>query len=104
MRIIACDFDGTLCENRFPEIGEPKLHVIEHLKYEQNNGAKIILWTCREGEFLTRAIEWCKQNGLTFDAVNDNVAESVRMMNCNSRKVFAHEYWDDRSIACPKQS
>lgn len=31
-KIIAVDFDGTLCENNWPEIGEPKKEVITYLK------------------------------------------------------------------------
>lgn len=98
MKIIACDFDGTLCENRFPDIGEPRFHVINRLKEEQKNGAKIILWSCREGEMLQAAIDWCKKYEIVFDAINDNLPETLKWMETNSRKVFANEYWDDRGI------
>lgn len=30
--IIAVDFDGTLCENKWPEIGMPNEELIEYLK------------------------------------------------------------------------
>lgn len=46
-KIIAVDFDGTLCENNWPEIGEPKKEVITYLKGRQAAGDKLILWTCR---------------------------------------------------------
>ena len=35
--IIAVDFDGTLCENKFPEIGEPNKPIIDYLKKKQND-------------------------------------------------------------------
>lgn len=50
----AVDFDGTLCENAYPEIGAPNLPLIDKLISRRRLGAKIILWTCREGEMLTR--------------------------------------------------
>lgn len=49
----AVDFDGTLCENAYPEIGAPNLPLIDKLISRRRLGAKIILWTCRDGEMLT---------------------------------------------------
>ena len=71
--IIAVDFDGTLCENKWPEIGMPNEELIEYLKKRQANGEKLILWTSRNEEQTKEAVEWCKKYGLIFDAVNDNV-------------------------------
>lgn len=48
----AVDFDGTLCENAYPEIGAPNLSLIDKLISRRRLGAKVILWTCREGELL----------------------------------------------------
>lgn len=33
--IIAVDFDGTLCENKWPEIGIPNEELIEYLKIKE---------------------------------------------------------------------
>lgn len=98
MKIIACDFDGTICQNKYPEIGEPKISVIEQLKAQKELGTAIILWSCREGKMLEDAIEWCKQFGLIFDAVNENISETRTWMEVSSRKVYATEYWDDRAV------
>ncbi len=69
--IIATDFDGTICENKYPEIGEPRNNTILYLKEKQKNGAKIVLWTCRVDELLDAAVKWCRNKGLIFDAVNE---------------------------------
>ena len=98
MRIIACDFDGTLCENKFPDIGCPKRKIIKKLKQEQQNGSKIILWSCRESILLQSAIKWCKDLGIVFDAVNDNLSETIEWMGYNPRKIYATEYWDDKGM------
>lgn len=97
-KIIAVDFDGTLCENKYPEIGKPITTVIESLLNEQKNGAKIILWTCRCDNELKAAVEWCKEHGIIFDAVNDHLPEMKEKFCNNTRKVFANEYWDDRAV------
>lgn len=95
--IIAVDFDGTLCENKFPEIGEPNKPIIDYLKKKQNEGDKLILWTCRNEEQTKVAVEWCQDQGLTFDAINDNLPEIVEAFGSNCRKIFANEYIDDRN-------
>ena len=76
-KIIAVDFDGTLCENRFPEIGKPNFVLIEGLKALRKAGNKIILWTCRVDHWLEEAVGWCKALGLEFDEVNNNLPEKI---------------------------
>ena len=95
-KIIAVDFDGTLCENKWPQIGAANQGLIKHLKEEQKKGNKIILWTCRAGERLTEAISWCANYDLHFEAINENLPEVLHWMGGDSRKIFAHIYIDDR--------
>ena len=95
--IIAVDFDGTLCEECWPEIGSPNLKLIGELIYRKSLGDKLILWTCRSDFCLAQAVKWCASYGLTFDAVNDNVQEIVDKYGSNSRKITADVYIDDRS-------
>lgn len=97
-RTIAVDFDGCICESKWPEIGEPRQEVINELIRAQAEGSRLILWTCREGELLDAAIMWCLNRGLRFDAVNDNLDENKRLFGNNCRKVWADEYWDDKSV------
>jgi len=97
-KIIAVDFDGTLCESKWPEIGAPRKDVIRELIKQQAEGAKLILWTCRSDKLLDEAVTWCLDEGLVFDAVNDNIPEMIQMFGNNSRKVSATEYWDDKSV------
>ena len=94
-KVIAVDFDGTLCENKWPDIGEPNEELIQHLKDERRKGSKIILWTCRTDERLENALAWCEERGLKFDSVNENIPEAVEMYGEDTRKIFAHEYIDD---------
>ncbi len=60
--IYAVDFDGTLCESRWPGIGAPNTKLIEYLIKKRKEGAKVILWTCRVEEKLQEAVEWCKEH------------------------------------------
>ena len=96
-KIIAVDFDGTLCYSNWPELGDPNEGLISYLKEWKKQGNKLILWTCRAGEPLDNAILWCKQQGLEFDAVNDNLPEIVSLYGNNSRKITCDYYIDDRA-------
>lgn len=97
-KTIAVDFDGCLCEAKWPDIGPARQFVINELLKQQAEGAKIILWTCREGEQLQAAVMWCLNHGIKFDAINDNLEENKEHFGNNSRKVWANEYWDDKSV------
>ena len=96
--IYAVDFDGTLCESVWPDIGEPNMALIEHLKKRRAQGNKIILWTCRAGERLENAVEWCKIYGLEFDAVNENLPEAIKQYGGDGRKIHADVYIDDKAV------
>lgn len=95
--IIAVDFDGTLCENAWPEAGEPNMPLIEWLKMHKANGDLIILWTCRQEEHLDTALRFCNSYGLYFDSVNENIPGTAEKFGYNSKKVYADIYIDDKN-------
>ncbi len=111
--IIAVDFDGTLCDHRFPEIGQEVPGAFVWLKHFQDCGVRLILWTMRsdlisdarscEGhaadrQYLTEAVEWCKERGVTFWGVNSNPEQKSWTQ---SPKQYAHIYIDDAALGCP---
>lgn len=102
-KIIAVDFDGCLVVNKWPEVGAPIEKNINKLKAEQADGAKVILWTNRVGEALEKALEFCKEQGIHLDAVNENLPEIVDAFGGDCRKIFANEYWDDRAVLMSEQ-
>ena len=95
--IIAVDFDGTLCENKWPEIGAAKWNTIQTLIAARAAGARLILWTNRVGSRLREAIEWCRNRELEFDAVNENLPEILAAFTTDCRKVYADIYLDDKA-------
>ena len=98
-RIIGVDFDGTLSKTiSYPEPGEPIQEVIDYVKQAQLEGAYVILITMREGMSLKMAVNWCKEQGLEFDAVNDNLPHMKEFFRNNPRKIFVTEYLDDRNM------
>ena len=101
--IIAVDFDGTIVEHRYPEIGKEIPFAVATLKELQKDGHKLILWSVREGELLDEAVKWCEERGLRFLAVNRNLdengpGESLGTNPSFSRKLKAQVFIDDRNV------
>lgn len=97
-RIIAVDFDVTLCYSNWPELGEPNRPLIEYLRSQKDQDNKFILWTCRAGEALDKAVSWCQEHELEFDAANDSLPEIIELYGNNSRKITCDYYIDDKAI------
>jgi hydroxymethylpyrimidine pyrophosphatase-like HAD family hydrolase len=95
--ILAIDFDGTIVDNKYPAIGKPKLFAFETLKKLQKKGFVLILWTYRSGRSLEEAVEYCKQEGIEFYAVNKSYPEEDYSEDI-SRKINADIFIDDRNV------
>ena len=100
--IIAVDFDGVLCESRFPEIGAPDYEVVSLVRQLIDSGAEVVLWTSRAGKRLTEAVEWCADRGLRFCAVNENAPSNRERYAAEypepSPKVYADVYVEDHDL------
>lgn len=116
---IAVDFDGTLVTNKYPDIGEPlqgftfNRTLIEEMKLLRTHGHKVILWTCRNAKALEDAVSFCKEHGLEFDAINDDLEENKVgweeslewwRKSGKARKIYADIYLDDRALSIDFQS
>lgn len=95
--IIAIDFDGTIVEHRYPEIGRVIPNSFKVLKKLKADGHILLLWTYRSGEELEKAVNYCKKHGVEFHAVNNNSCDEEFDMTY-SRKIYADLYIDDRNI------
>ena len=104
--VILIDFDGTIVQHDFPRIGEPLEGAFETMIALKNDGWQLVLWTCREDyghliskQYLTAAVNFCAENGVEFDAVNETIMEhEFRPEDCLKRKPHAHFHIDDRNL------
>ncbi len=101
MSTFLIDFDGTVVQHKFPEIGEPLPHAFEVLHALKNAGHELILWTCREDsrhrKYLAEAVRFCKERGLYFDAINEPLPHDFREDGLK-RKPHAHCHIDDHNF------
>ena len=97
--IIAVDFDGTIVEHKYPEIGQEVPFAIKTLKMLIKDQHRLILWSVREGALLDEAVEWCRARGVEFYAVNKDYPEEEKEKNNHfSRKLKADFFIDDRNV------
>ena len=98
---IAVDFDGTIVEHRYPEIGRERPFATQVLKMLIADRHKLVLWTMRKGQLLDDAINWCKERGVEFYAVNTETNDQCGTMERSqnfSQKIHADIFIDDRNI------
>lgn len=95
---IAVDFDGTIVEHRYPEIGHEVPFATDTLKMLIKEGHRLILWSVREGKLLDEAVEWCRERGVEFYAVNKDYPEEGREDRNYSRKLKVEMFIDDRNV------
>ena len=95
---IAVDFDGTIVTHAYPNIGKPIPFAIDTLKkLQQEDHHQLILWSCREGQLLQEAVDYCAARGLEFYAVNSNFPEENAEI-VRARKLEADLFIDDRNL------
>lgn len=95
---IAIDFDGTIVEHKYPEIGKEIMFAFQTLRALQEQGHQLILWTYRTGKELDDAVEYCRRNGVEFYAINSSYPEEVFDEDYDSRKIDADLFIDDRNL------
>lgn len=96
--LIAVDFDGTIVEHAYPKIGREIPFAIDTLKKIQSECHQLILWTVREGDLLDEAVEFCRQKGLEFYAVNSTYPNENKESKHFSRKIKAEMFIDDINL------
>jgi putative hemolysin len=100
--IVGVDFDGTIVDHRYPDVGQPVPGATYWLRKFAAAGAKILLCTMRgqktnDGDMLTPAVQYCQQQGIPLYGVN----RSPNQGWTDSPKPYAHVYIDDSAACCP---
>jgi hypothetical protein len=96
--IVGVDFDGTIVEHRYPEIGKPVFGAIKALKRLRKAGVHIILWTMRSGRELEEAVAYMERAKIPLYGVNCNPDQSSWT---TSPKAYCNIYIDDAAYGCP---
>jgi len=97
MKVGSWDFDGTLCQHAFPQIGMLNNGIVNILKERKAAGDWIIIWTCRseENNGIKPLKEWLAKHEIPYDGINEN---PPWLNFSTSNKIYADYYVDDRSV------
>lgn len=105
-RNIVVDFDGTLCDFAYPDIGPIKKNAVATLKLFKSMGFNIIISSCRTCKYYPEIfaakdgilgkyskghlamVDWLEYNGVPYDEVDDGT----------KGKPMADYYIDDKGI------
>ncbi len=98
IKYIGVDFDGTIVEHRYPNIGPENTPAFYYLKKFVDCGAKLILCTMRSGDSLDEAVMYLRNNGIELYGVNENPYQKNWT---DSPKPWCHLYIDDSAFGCP---
>lgn len=99
---LCIDFDGTIVDHRYPDIGEPVPGAIQWLKRLHKCGGRIILFTMRSDEpgrmLLTDAVDYLRREGVELYGINRNPDQDTWT---SSPKAYGELYIDDAAFGCP---
>lgn len=95
---LSIDLDGTLFEDKYPEITELLPNAKEVINYWHSRGHKIIMNTCRANHYAENAKAYLIQNGIKFDFFNENDPKLIQKYGADTRKISADFYLDDKSL------
>ena len=100
---ICVDFDGTIADHCYPDIGNLIPGAVVWLRKFHVMGHKTILHTMRsddgpDGLVLSQALKFCNDNGIHLDHVNENPSQKEWT---SSPKIYGHYYVDDAAVGCP---
>lgn len=98
MAILALDFDGTIVENAYPQIGKLKPNAKEIINLLHEEGHEIIINTCRAGIYEGHAYTFLQEQGIHYDYINSNLPHQIESFKQDCRKISADIYIDDKSL------
>ena len=96
--VIGIDFDGTVVDHRYPDIGAEVPGAVKWMRKFAKAGAMLILWTMRDGHDLEDAVDWFKMRKIKLYGVNMNPTQSGWT---KSQKAYCQIYIDDASACVP---
>lgn len=96
--IIAVDFDGTIVEVAYPDIGIIREKAVEYINKLYDEGYGIVINTCRSGEYEQNCINFLKENKIKYHHINENFPHLIELYNMDCRKISADCYIDDKCL------
>lgn len=95
--IYTVDFDGTLVEDKYPEVGDNKKLAVWATNKLLSFGHDVIIWTCRVDSYEAAVRRWANYNLDSFVYINTSTIKTLQKYGKDNRKVFANRYCDNKN-------
>ena len=96
--ILSIDFDGTIAELSWPEVGPLRKDADTYINLLYNEGHTIIINTCRTGKYEGLAQDFLEYHGIKYHYINSNEPELIKIYRQDCRKISADIYIDDKCL------
>lgn len=94
-KVIAIDFDGTIVEDAYPNIGVVRDGAVGVINNLMEQGHEVIIWTCREVCEIEHSLY---RYGINFTTINENTPSMMERWGNDPRKVGADVFIDDKNL------
>ncbi len=97
MSIVAIDFDGTITDSHFPELGDIRSDASRVIGRLVMAGHTVIIWTCRpiNNHGIEEMEQWLRKHSVPYHGINENARE---LKFSTGNKIYADIYIDDRNL------
>lgn len=96
--IVVIDFDGTIVEDAYPEIGLLRRNAKEVINRLYEEGNYIVINTCRSGAFEIDACTFLEGEGVKYHYINHNPPHLIEKFGQDCRKISGDIYIDDKCL------
>ena len=97
--VIAVDFDGTIVEDAYPNIGRVREYAKEVINNLTDEGHFITIWTCRTGKHLLEAELFLLGEDIRYHKINQHHPKDLLKYGDFGPKIGADVYIDDKCVA-----
>jgi hypothetical protein len=95
---LSIDFDNTIVEEIYPDIGPLRDNAREVINTLYNEGHTIIINSCRSGIYEAAMEVFLIENEINFSWINCNTPDQIREYGRDCRKISADIYIDDKNL------
>jgi hypothetical protein len=96
--VISIDFDGTICELGWPQVGPMKPEADIYIRKLFEDGHDILINTCRTGKYEGMAQDFLDKEKIPYHYINSNLPSLIAVYGQDSRKISADIYIDDKCL------
>lgn len=96
--ILAIDFDNTIVEEIYPDIGKLKPNAKEVINQLYEDGHTIIINSCRSGIYEGEMELFLMELEIKYHWINCNEPDRIKHFGRDCRKISADIYIDDKNL------